>query len=422
MSRLGFPILLLALLAASPVLSQPPDLTYHTVTPCVLVDTRTTGGAFTAGETRTYNVAGSCGVPAWSNNVAQAQAVALTITAITPTGGGNIKAYAADQTNTTSVLNFTANINVANTTPVALAQTPGVGDIKINVSNWTTHVLLTVVGYYSRDIQTVHVHPVPGDGLASGTRLINALAAITDASATKRYVVKVEPGIYDVGATMLEMKPYVDIEGSGQQATIIKGVGNNDDSLVIGVVRGASSSELRDLQVQSAGSGPSQPISIAVIIYNADTSIRDVTISVTGLSTWGIRNSHAPSSIEGVTINSQASGTGYGIGNKFIPSTPSIKRTVIHVTANNVAYGISSVDGAAPKEIRDVEVDAAGGNLAYGFYLNSFQFGSPSSRITDSTLTSNDIGVYFSGDELDVEHSQIRGADFGIYSDVSGTI
>jgi hypothetical protein len=407
----------LSILSVSPSFAQPPDLTYHTVAPCVLVDTRSTGGAFTAGETRTYNVAGSCGVPAWSNNIAQAQAVALTITAITPTGPGHVKAYAADQTNTTSALNFVANVNVANTTPVALAQTPGVGDIKINVSNSSAHILLTVVGYYSRDMQTVHVHPVPGDGTASGTRLINALAGITDASATKRYVVKVEPGIYDVGATMLEMKPYVDIEGSGQQATVIKGVGNADETLVTGVVRGASSCELRDLQVQSVGS-PALYISIAVLVYNADTSIRDITVSVTGETTWGIRNANSPASIEGVTIDSQATRVAYGIGNKFVQSLPTIRRTVIRAAGNNIAYGISSVDGASPREVRDVEVDVTGNN-AYGFFVDPAGFPTPKTRITNSTIVSSKMGVRFEGDGLDIEHSQIRAAETGIYSQFS---
>ena len=43
------------------------------------------------------------------------------------------------------------------------------------------------------------------------------------------------------------IKPYVDIEGSGQQATVIQGQGNGDPGLSTGIVQGASSSELRNL-------------------------------------------------------------------------------------------------------------------------------------------------------------------------------
>lgn len=415
----------LCALSASPSLSQPPDLTYHTVVPCVLVDTRSTGGAFAAGETRTYNVAGSCGVPAWSNNIAQAQAVALTITAITPTGSGHMKAFAADQVGTASVLNFVPNVNVANTTPVALAQAPGVGDIKINVSYGSTHVLLTVVGYYSRDMQTVHVHPVPGDGPASGTRLINALAAITDASATKRYVVKIEPGIYDVGSTMLLMKPYVDIEGSGQEATVIQGVGTAENTSTIAVVKGASSSEIRDLQVRGTGSA-SQPTTIGIVVIDADTSIRDVTVNVSGgTGNWGIRNSNAPAHIIGVTVNTQAGSIfGIGIGNKYALATPTIERTVINVTGTSgLLYGISGVYGV-PKEVRDVRVNVAGPN-AIGFFVDNSAFSTATStRITNSTITAERYGIWVERGsiELDIEQSQIRAigsSSIGILDDSS---
>jgi hypothetical protein len=51
---------------------------------------------------------------------------------------------------------------------------------------------------------------------------------------------------------MLEMKPYVDIEGSGQEATVIQGNGN-DESMMTATVEGADFAELRDLQVKSVG-------------------------------------------------------------------------------------------------------------------------------------------------------------------------
>ncbi len=160
-------------------------------------------------------------------------------------------------------------------------------------------------------MQTVHVHPVSGDGIASGTRLINAFAGIADASATKHYVVKVEPGIYDVGATMLEMKPYVDIEGSGQEATVIQGVGTTDTSGTIAVVKGASSSEIRDLQVRCMGSA------------SPPKEIRDVKVNVTGGSSAygfyvepGAGSPTSPPRITNSTITVNSDG---GIGVRIKP-------------------------------------------------------------------------------------------------------
>src|SRR5215203_1289129 len=90
----------LSALTASTASSQPPDLTYHTVAPCLVVDTRVSGGAFAAGETRTYNIGGSgslasqggsatgCGIPGFSNSIPQVQAVAVNIVVINPAGPG----------------------------------------------------------------------------------------------------------------------------------------------------------------------------------------------------------------------------------------------------------------------------------------------------------------------------------------------
>jgi hypothetical protein len=263
--RLLWIAFILSALSASIASSQPPDLTYHTVAQCVAVDTRVAGGAFAAGETRTYNIGGSsslasqggsatgCGVPGFSNSIPQVQAVAVNIVVINPAGPGHLLAYAADTTTSTAVINFSTAVTIANTTHLAVAQSSGVGDFKIKLSTSGAHVLVSVVGYYSKAVQTVYAHPVPGDHTASGTRLINSLAGITDASATKRYVVKVEPGIYDVGTTGLQMKPFVDIEGSGQEATVIRGEGGSAEA-TIGVVNGAASSEIRDLQVKAESS------------------------------------------------------------------------------------------------------------------------------------------------------------------------
>ncbi len=61
----------------------------------------------------------------------------------------------------------------------------------------------------------VVVGPV-GDGTNTsnnGLALLGALAAITTASATERWLIKLEPGEYDVGTNTLAMKRFVDIKG-----------------------------------------------------------------------------------------------------------------------------------------------------------------------------------------------------------------
>ena len=82
------------------------------------------------------------------------------------------------------------------------------------------------------------------------TSIQAALDSITDASDTNRYLVWVAPGVYNERVTM---KPYVDIEGAGEQVTrITYGGSSNPDT---GTVVGANDAELRFLTVENTGGG-----------------------------------------------------------------------------------------------------------------------------------------------------------------------
>ena len=68
-------------------------------------------------------------------------------------------------------------------------------------------------------------------------------------SAANPYLIKIEPGIYDLEANSLFMRPYVDIEGSGEGVTTITSAVNTG----LGTVVGADNSELRFLTVKNTG-------------------------------------------------------------------------------------------------------------------------------------------------------------------------
>lgn len=109
-------------------------------------------------------------------------------------------------------------------------------------------------------------------------------------------LLKIMPGVYDLGATTLQMQGHVDIEGSGTNTTVLQG------SPADAVVRGASSAELRNLKIEhttgygiyNAGVSPSiSNVSIvtdgsnavtATAIYNVDASpvFNDITIRCFG--------------------------------------------------------------------------------------------------------------------------------------------
>ncbi|HZF08957.1 MAG TPA: hypothetical protein VFE33_09230 [Thermoanaerobaculia bacterium] len=447
----GLLALALALAAPSIATAQQKNLVYNTVPPCTVVDTRVAGGAFTPSATRTFNVVGSgslasqggsstgCGIPGFSNGVAQVQAVALYVTSVNPSAAGYIDAYAADQSFAGAVLNMQSGWSaITDSAMVAVAQSPGIGDFKVTVCCATTDVIIRVVGYYTKPVQTVVVNAVPGDVTASGTALINALAGISNASATKPYVVKLGPGIYDVGDTRLAMKPFVDLEGSGQQATIVQGNGNSSSSdLNNGVVLGASSMELRNLQIKSNGSA-SRPLAIPIFNLSASPHIMNVTVVASGGSAnWGIRNAGGSPTIEETTLNiTGGSGSvNYGIvatGDGPI-STPTIRRTVITITntgSGGSATGIYSDESSLPKEVRDVEVDISGAGTAIGYLLTTPSGSAQSGTILLSTFnvhgTVNSYGVLMQSGPalLEIKGSNLTasgGLSYGIYNSSGGT-
>jgi hypothetical protein len=91
-------------------------------------------------------------------------------------------------------------------------------------------------------------------------------------SETNPCLLKILPGIYDISTNTLKMKPYVDIEGSGENVTKIRGNGSGYDTYSI-VIEGAKHSELRSLTVEHTGS---EDYSIAVVGFPSQ-KLSDIT-------------------------------------------------------------------------------------------------------------------------------------------------
>ncbi|MDH3744746.1 MAG: right-handed parallel beta-helix repeat-containing protein [Acidobacteriota bacterium] len=95
-----------------------------------------------------------------------------------------------------------------------------------------------------------------GSATQNCTGLRDTLAGITTTAADNPYVLRLEPGEYDCGATSLVMKSYVDLEGSGEGVTRVFGVPEGDP--LVGdpepaVVAMADQMELRFLTVEHLG-------------------------------------------------------------------------------------------------------------------------------------------------------------------------
>lgn len=132
-------------------------------------------------------------------------------------------------------------------------------------------------------LRTVVVSPIPGDPAASGAALVAALDAVADASVGNPWLVKLEPGVYDLGGHSLAMKPFVDIEGSGEIVTRITGSSNG------GTVRGANHAELRNLTVESSAGNAA--------IANVGASPRLTRVTATAGGGSALANTGAPGTI-----------------------------------------------------------------------------------------------------------------------------
>lgn len=185
-------------------------------------------------------------------------------------------------------------------------------------------------------VRTVIVSPV-GNSLQNGTELLEKRAAITDASATKPYLLKIEPGVYDIGTNSLVMGEYIDIEGAGPGATTITGGGGG----MVATVVGASNAEIRDLSVNNLGTG-----SWSRAIYNSHSlRITNVEASARGAtSNTAIENSSGSAPlISHVSAWAEGGSSSYGIYNWLCSaSLYYVRADATNATDNN--YGIYSLE------------------------------------------------------------------------------
>lgn len=148
------------LLDVSGFFSPAGELSYHSLQPCRLLDTRDPAYGsprLLNGQTLNVQVQGNCGVPRG------ASAVAVNVTALAADGGGNLRLNRSDESpGTATVLNFRLDDPaVANGAIVALstlqrdlAITPAVFSGALGVD-----VILDVVGFYSVGSQSIAAVP-----------------------------------------------------------------------------------------------------------------------------------------------------------------------------------------------------------------------------------------------------------------------
>ncbi|HKP53171.1 MAG TPA: hypothetical protein VJ183_11030 [Chloroflexia bacterium] len=218
-----------------------------------------------------------------------------------PTGGNLLGSVLANAQTVSNGL-FTANLDFSDTQFDGNSRYLQIGVKPAGGSSYTTlspRQPITPVPYalYALKAKSYKNVVVVAKSGGDFTSLTTALNSITDASATNRYLVKVGPGSYGRAT----MKPYVDIEGSGQDTTVLSDYGYSTGTS--GTIVGANNTEIRSLTVENLGGDY-----YAVAMYADNTSPRllDVTLKATNgqLSNWGlyVKNGAAPT-LTNVTIS-----------------------------------------------------------------------------------------------------------------------
>jgi Calx-beta domain-containing protein len=136
--------------AVGTIIDDDSPLTFFTLTPCRLLDTRNPNGpsggpALAANANRNFPTLGLCGIPS------DAKAIAIIATTVSQTDFGDLRLYPADALlPAASTINFAVNHVRANNAIVPLGTAGQVG-VQCDMppgSTGTTHFLMDVFGYF----------------------------------------------------------------------------------------------------------------------------------------------------------------------------------------------------------------------------------------------------------------------------------
>ncbi|HEX2913436.1 MAG TPA: right-handed parallel beta-helix repeat-containing protein [Chloroflexia bacterium] len=178
------------------------------------------------------------------------------VLSLIPTGpvlGDNIGAC---QGNTASSTKLTLGGRVITPSQILLAsgtQTCATGETSLNLVSLS---------------HTIIVSP-DGTPTENGTALLTAMTTISNSnpSASNPWLLKLEPGSYDLGSQSLTLKSYVDLEGSGEDTTTISStVASGAFPPTAATLMAASNSEIRNLKVTNTSNAavllPAQAINV----------------------------------------------------------------------------------------------------------------------------------------------------------------
>jgi hypothetical protein len=240
-------------------------------------------------------------------------------------------------------------------------------------------------------LRTVVVSPSASSPAGNGALLEAAVAPLgSEATAATPYLVWIEPGVYDVGATTLQIPADVDVQGSGQDNTTIQGEGT--------LTVNAANAELRELSVtDSIASGGASAI-------DTGGGLQDVTATATG-------GTGATAVLEaGATalVNVTATATTTALSGSAVALNAAqgvqVDGGTYDANTKVVSGQAAALFARGPVTVSDATLTASGSSANYSVFIDS---SATTVTVTGSTLA-GDGGFFVPlGATLDVGGSQV---------------
>lgn len=199
------------------------------------------------------------------------------------------------------------------------------------------------------NVVSVGAAGTPADNGAA-LRATFATLAAQPPTASSPMLVRLGPGVYDLGATPLPLVPYVQLEGAGQSATQL--IGDGQATATSGVVLAANNSEVRALSVQSRGGAAYATAIYADSTITSTFAVRNVTVQSLGGSTLGVglHNNGGSPLFDTVTVlaaNATPGGASTGIVNAGGAAQIRNGTVEARTTGTGTATGVSNSASAA---------------------------------------------------------------------------
>jgi hypothetical protein len=184
-------------------------------------------------------------------------------------------------------------------------------------------------------------------------------------SAANPCLLKIFPGSYDVGANSVVMQSYVDIEGSGENVTIITGDVGTNGSVRQGVLVGASNSEIRSLTVINNASSGNDAVGISYEFESV--KLLHVTAKASGGTNTnvGVYINHGTSPMTLTHVIAEGSGGNKSYGIEYVDCVPTLANVTAKAMGGSTqSYGVfDSNDAGGHATIEHSVLSGTSGSL-----------------------------------------------------------